>query len=132
MRLDPLQPEPHNNLANVLSGKHEFAEAEFEYRRALAINPQYADAHHGLGLLLIVTKRAEKAGAELEAAANEAPGNAQSWVDLGDVRSAEGRRRMRPRHMGARSRSIRRCRMQTSRWGSSWCGRETAATLCVA
>jgi len=91
IRLEPLLPEPHNNLANLLTGKHEYPEAEFEFRRAIALNPQYADAHHGLGLLLIVTGRADAAGAELEAAAVEAPGNAQIWVDLGDLRSAGDR-----------------------------------------
>jgi tetratricopeptide (TPR) repeat protein len=78
-------------LANLLMDKHAYPEAEFEFRRALALNPQYADAHHGLGLLLIVTKRPDAAGMEFEAAAAEAPGNAQTWVDLGDLRSAGGR-----------------------------------------
>ena len=51
IRLEPLLPKPRNNLATLLVGRNEFREAEFQFRRALAINPQYADAHHGLGLL---------------------------------------------------------------------------------
>ena len=91
IRLEPLLPEPHNNLANLLVSRREFREAEFQFRRALALKPQYADAHHGLGLVLILTGRAEEAGAELEQAAAETSGDTQIWLDLGDLRNAQGR-----------------------------------------
>jgi Flp pilus assembly protein TadD len=91
IRLEPLLPGPHNNLATLLLSTREFREAEFQFRRALALSPQYADAHHGLGLLLILTGRAEEAGAELEQAAAEKSGDTQIWLDLGDLRNAQGR-----------------------------------------
>jgi Flp pilus assembly protein TadD len=90
VRLEPLLPEPHNNLASLLVSRHEFREAEFQFRRALALKPQYADAHHGLGQLLILTGREYEAGAELEQAAAETSGDPKIWLDLGDLRNAQG------------------------------------------
>src|ERR1019366_9440270 len=53
-------------LQPLLTGEHTYPEAEFHFRRAIELNPEYADAHHGLGLLLILTHHEAEAGSELE------------------------------------------------------------------
>ena len=92
IRLEPLLPAPHNNLASLLLSRQEFREAEFQFRRALALSPKYADAHHGLGLLLILTGRREEAGTVLEQAAAELhPVTRKSGSISADLRNAQGR-----------------------------------------
>ncbi|MBN1762821.1 MAG: tetratricopeptide repeat protein, partial [Methanomicrobia archaeon] len=43
-------------------------EAETEYKEAIRINPDYAEAHGNLGILYSQTKRVEEARKELETA----------------------------------------------------------------
>ena len=48
------------------------------YREALALDPQQAEAHYGLGLALLQSGDAEGAAAEIESALSLAPADA-SW-----------------------------------------------------
>lgn len=70
------------------------AEAETAYRRALALNPAYAEARLRLGLLLHEQGRPAEASAELEAAACAAPALAEQpffLANLAVAKNAEGR-----------------------------------------
>ena len=56
----------------TLREQNRLAEAEAAYRRALAISPDHATAHHNLGSLLVGMERAEEALAALERAGRSA------------------------------------------------------------
>lgn len=74
-----------------MTGRHEFPEAAYNFQQAIAANPDYVEAHHGYGLLLILTGAYSQAIDELKVAARLAPGNAQIHSDLADVFAAQGR-----------------------------------------
>jgi len=61
LELDPMLAEAHASLAHALTEELRYAEAEREFRRALALNPSYASAHHWYSLLLQGQGRAEEA-----------------------------------------------------------------------
>lgn len=62
LELDETLAEAHNSLAVVeLFYAWSFAAAEAEFRRAIALNPGYADAHQRYGLLLTATGRFDEA-----------------------------------------------------------------------
>ena len=50
MRIAPDFAEARNNLGNALLATGDFRRAVFEYRRALEIDPGYADAERNLEL----------------------------------------------------------------------------------
>ena len=66
LELDPNLAEAHVLLANVKQEQWQWADAEAEYRRALALNPNSAPAHEGLGLWLACQGRADEAVAWAE------------------------------------------------------------------
>ncbi len=69
LQLDPTLAEPHATLGLLKSRfDWDFAGAEEEFRRSLALNPGYATAHHWAGLNLIVMGQFEAANAELRKA----------------------------------------------------------------
>ena len=72
MQLDSTIASAHIALATVLVWEHDFAGAESEYQRAIALAPANATAHqwHGV-LLMIIGNRAEAVAAERRAAALE-------------------------------------------------------------
>ena len=45
----------HNNLANVLAARALYSEALTHYREALRLQPDYAEAHRNLALVLQYT-----------------------------------------------------------------------------
>lgn len=62
LELDETLAEAHNSLAVVeLFYAWNFSAAEAEFRRALALNPGYADAHQRYGLLLTASGRFDEA-----------------------------------------------------------------------
>jgi TolB-like protein/Tfp pilus assembly protein PilF len=69
LALDPGLPEAHAALANVLFFHDwDLAGAERSLRRAIALNPSYATAHHWYAFLLVATGRPEPALAEIRRA----------------------------------------------------------------
>lgn len=61
--------EAHTSLAAVLLNYDwEWKEAEYQFRRALELNPNYATAHYWLSLLLLTIGRLEEAVSEAEKA----------------------------------------------------------------
>lgn len=69
IRINPNNPEAHNNLGVLLFGygleKERFPEAEKEYRKAIKIKPNYPQAHYNLGLLYKEMGRNGKAREEI-------------------------------------------------------------------
>ncbi|MFL6210420.1 MAG: winged helix-turn-helix domain-containing tetratricopeptide repeat protein [Pyrinomonadaceae bacterium] len=69
LELDNALAEAHNSAADVLSYfEWNWPAAEEEYRKAIALNPSYASAHHRLGVQLAAQGRAEEAVSELQRA----------------------------------------------------------------
>ncbi len=59
---NPQLPEPHAALGSVLTFyDHNWAEAEMEFRKALELRPQFAEAHLRYGFYFMATGRLEQA-----------------------------------------------------------------------
>ena len=84
LALDPDLVEAHVVLANVLQREWYWTEAEAEYRRALELGPNDADAHAGFALWLLCQGRTDEAVAWIERARALDPvgvsGNSVSWM----------------------------------------------------
>jgi pentatricopeptide repeat protein len=76
--------EAHVALANVLQEEWHWAEAETEYRRALELGPNDADAHSKFALWLLCQGRTDEAVAFVERARELDPvgvsGDAVAWI----------------------------------------------------
>ena len=69
MSLDDNLAESHNALGFVLAvADFDYAAAEREYKRAIALDPKFTTAHHNLGVMLIRTGRAEEGMTEVRRA----------------------------------------------------------------
>ena len=69
MSLDDNLAESHNALGFVLAvADFDYAAAEREYKRAIALDPKYTTAHHNLGVMLTRTGRSEEGMAEVRRA----------------------------------------------------------------
>jgi tetratricopeptide (TPR) repeat protein len=77
-------------LGNSLTG-HSNDEAEYHFERAITIDPAYAEAHHGYGLVLILSRKYPQALNQLQEAIRLDPRNASALSDLGDLLAAQGR-----------------------------------------
>ena len=60
--LDPLDPEIHNNLGVILFKQQELVDAEKNYKKAIELKPDYAEAYfnHGIVMQLGKLEEAEK------------------------------------------------------------------------
>lgn len=68
LELDPDLPEAHVSLASILDEEYRFADAEKEYKQAIALTPSYAQAHHWYCILLRKLGRADEALQEISLA----------------------------------------------------------------
>ena len=71
------------NRGNLFYNLNKFEEAEKEYREAIKINPDYADAHNNLGALLQNLKRYEETEKEFREAIKINPNYANAHYILG-------------------------------------------------
>jgi len=62
--IDDEVPEAHAALANILRNKWQWAEAEREYRQAIALSPSFGPARQGLAIALTLTGKRDEAIAE--------------------------------------------------------------------
>ena len=65
-------------------------EAAASYRRALALRPDYAHAHTGLGMVLRQQGRTSEAEASCRKALNIEPDSAEVIAFLGEIRADRG------------------------------------------
>ena len=63
--LDDEVPEAHAALANILRDKWQWADAEGQYRRAIALSPSFGPARQGLAITLTLTGKRDEAIAEI-------------------------------------------------------------------
>ena len=86
MTLDDSLAEAHTSLAFILDlYDWDWAAAEKEYKRAIALNPGYATAHHWYAWHLIVTGRSAEGIAELKTAESLDPLSLIISADLADA-----------------------------------------------
>ena len=85
LAIDDSLAEAHAALAGARWSLLEFADAEREFKRALEINPNYAQAHHWYGLFLSWDERHSEAIAHLRRAVELDPLNLQYNCNLGQV-----------------------------------------------
>lgn len=82
--LDPDSAQAYVLLANVLQEQWHWADAADEYRHALELNPNDADAHAGFALWLVCQGRTEEAVAAIRAARALDPvgisGESVAWI----------------------------------------------------
>jgi TolB-like protein/Tfp pilus assembly protein PilF len=99
LALDPDLVAAHVLLANVLQEEWHWSEAEAEYRRALELNPNAADAQAGFAYWLLCEGRTSEAVALIEQARAHDPfrvsGDTVSWVMFQAHRSGDAVRESR-------------------------------------
>jgi tetratricopeptide (TPR) repeat protein len=82
---------PRVDLADLyMTGLSKPSEAVAAYRSALALEPNHAGAHHGLGMALAASGKPDEAIAEFEKAAQLAPSNPLPLQALGRLYLARG------------------------------------------
>jgi tetratricopeptide (TPR) repeat protein len=89
LEINPLSASTLCNLATVLQSDP--PEAEKYLRRALKLNPKYADARSKLGLSLAFAGRLREAKGAFEKALKVDPRHAEALLGLGQIARTEGR-----------------------------------------
>jgi tetratricopeptide (TPR) repeat protein len=84
-------PEAFYNWGVALSARNEFAAAESEFRRALAINPRYADALNNLGFVLQARGDRTTAEAQYRLALEYQPDHREARFNLARLLSLAGK-----------------------------------------
>jgi tetratricopeptide (TPR) repeat protein len=88
LEINPMSASTLCNLATVLQSDP--AEAEKYLRRALQLNPKYADARSKLGLSLAFAGRLREAKAAFQKALKVDPRHAEALLGLGQIARTEG------------------------------------------
>ncbi len=88
---NPDPSQPHFQYGNVFARAGDFGEAEREFREALAIAPEFGEAHHHLGALLLEQRRYDEALPELREGARLLPESFRAKRSLAEALEATGR-----------------------------------------
>jgi serine/threonine-protein kinase len=92
LQLDEASAEAHTSLANYLSWyEHDWGASEREFRRAIALNPNYAFAHDQFALTLACQGRLSESEAEGHRAAQLDPLNPTIGIDNTLCLTAQGK-----------------------------------------
>lgn len=81
-RTSPSSPQNHNNLGDLYGRRGDFKLAEWHFKRAIELNPNYADAMHNLANTYVQQGRLEEAIKFYEAALKNKPSLWQSQQQL--------------------------------------------------
>ncbi len=73
LELDDSLAEAHSTMGGILMSEYEYNGSELEFKRAISLNPSYAQAHHWYALLLIMLRRLDEAFIEMELARKTDP-----------------------------------------------------------
>ena len=88
--LQPKDEEPHLAAGQLLEKQNKFADAEQEYKQALALNPS-SDALTGLANIAMRGRQFPEAATYLRKLVAAHPGDAQAHIQLGRVLAAESK-----------------------------------------
>jgi tetratricopeptide (TPR) repeat protein/2-polyprenyl-3-methyl-5-hydroxy-6-metoxy-1,4-benzoquinol methylase len=80
-----------NNLGDALEGQGKLDEAVIQYRRALALKPDFAEAHYNLGNALKQQGKLDEAMAQYQRALDLKPGFAVARYNLGNALNEQGK-----------------------------------------
>jgi tetratricopeptide (TPR) repeat protein len=89
-KLQPKDPEQHLSAGLLLENENKFADAESQYKEALALDPS-SDAVTALANLYMRGRRFPEAAEYLEKLVAQQPQNAAAHIQLGRVLAAEGK-----------------------------------------
>ena len=84
-------PETHDGLGNALKRQGRNEEAEYHYREALRLDPDYADGHNDLAIVLDQTQRGDQALDHFKRAATLDPNNDSTIHNLAKAYLRRGR-----------------------------------------
>lgn len=87
----PSNPRPHANLGIALQRQGAPADSLAHFQRALALDPIYVTALHGLGTSLLQLNRPDEALVPLQTAVSVAPNHADAQLALGNALVQTGR-----------------------------------------
>lgn len=90
---DLLYATPHYALYNIgwaYYNKKDYVNAEMYYQQALEIEPDYARAHWGLGVIYLTSGKLDSALGHFEKAVQKEPQFAQAYFDLGRAYEGKG------------------------------------------
>lgn len=83
----------HNDLGNAFLDANRLAEAEVQYKEALALNPGYPEAHNNLGIVFARTGRIPEAIEQFQLALKYCPDLASAQDNLNRMLAAQARPR---------------------------------------
>jgi tetratricopeptide (TPR) repeat protein len=66
IELIPNDPNPYDSYAELLLKMGKFDDSVAQYRKALAIDQNFINAHQGIGMALLYKGNAEEASAEIQ------------------------------------------------------------------
>ncbi len=89
--LQPKQAEPHLSAGQLLEKENRFADAEQEYKRALALDSQSSDAVVGLANIYMQGRRFPEAEDSLRKLLAIQPNSGPAHIQMGRVLAAEGK-----------------------------------------
>ena len=85
IKLDPLDPETHNNLGSIYQEWGDLDDAISEYRKAILLRPDYAKARNNLGVALYKKGNLQAALREFQIVVESNPRDIQSLTNIGVV-----------------------------------------------
>ncbi len=86
------------NLIQLYARTGDAVRAETSYRKAIAANPDFADAHYNLGVLAFGQQRLPEAAAAFQKALRSNPYHAEAHASLGYLLESQGRQRQALEH----------------------------------
>ena len=81
----PSDPKTHNNLGDVFSRAGDYESAEQEFKKAVDLNSNYADAYHNLGLTQYQMGKTDEAISNFKEALQIRPYLWQSYAQLAQI-----------------------------------------------
>jgi Tfp pilus assembly protein PilF len=93
LKLDDHLAEAHSSLGMIsYQYDYDWAKAERELKRAIALNPNYAEAHHQYGWVLILQGRFDEGSAEMKRGVELDPLSLMNTLDASLPLSLQGKR----------------------------------------